>query len=127
LLHRARLQSLRAFFFVQRSTDAEARTLVNACAAQAAVPAKPTLRSNSRRETRSGSTVHLRFVWMARSRYVRAGRSATALDRPGAHDAPIAGMYSRIDGRSWSDKDRAQFAADLSAVVKANQTTFAGG
>jgi plasmid stability protein len=62
--HGISLQRRCALFFLQRSTDAEARTLVNAGAAQAAVPAKPTFRSNSRRVTRLGSTVDLRFVWM---------------------------------------------------------------
>jgi hypothetical protein len=71
-------QSLCDFLFVQRSTDAEARALVSTGAAHAAAPASPTLRSISRRVTRSGSIVHLRFVW-AGSRYVWVSNSATAL------------------------------------------------
>jgi hypothetical protein len=62
-------QSFRAFLFLHRSVEADARVLVRAGAAHAAVPTSPMLRSNSRRVTRLGSTVHLRFS-MATSRYV---------------------------------------------------------
>jgi hypothetical protein len=74
-------QSWCAFFLVHRAVEARARRLVSTGAAQAAAPASPTVRSNSRRVTRLGSTVHLRFVWMATSRYVRVSSSASALDR----------------------------------------------
>jgi hypothetical protein len=43
--------------FVQRSTEAEARTLVSTGEAQAASPAAPMLRSNERREIRLSSTL----------------------------------------------------------------------
>jgi hypothetical protein len=56
-VHIGPLQSLCALFFVQRSTDAEARVLVRTGVAQAAAPAMPTVRSNWRRETRLSSAM----------------------------------------------------------------------
>src|SRR5690348_16204943 len=72
-------QSFRAFLFLHRSVEADARRLVRTGAPHAAAPVMPMLRSNSRREIRLDSIVHLRLVWMAGSRYVRVGSSATAL------------------------------------------------
>src|SRR5437870_4519838 len=72
--HGIPVQSLRDLRFRHRSTEADARRLARTGAAQAAAPASPMLRSTSRRETRLGSTVHLRFVWMASPRLARVGR-----------------------------------------------------
>jgi hypothetical protein len=55
--HGTPLQSRWAFFFVQRSTDAEARRPVRTGAAQVAAPATPMVRSNSRREIRWSSSI----------------------------------------------------------------------
>ena len=51
-------QSLWAFLFAQLSTDADARRLVRTGAAQAAAPARPMLRSISRREISLSSITH---------------------------------------------------------------------
>jgi hypothetical protein len=55
--HGTPLQSRWAFFFAQRSTDAEARRPVRTGAAQVATPAMPMVRSNSRREIRLSSAI----------------------------------------------------------------------
>ena len=52
------MQSWCAFFFVHRSTEADARRLVRTGAAQTAAPARPMPRSTSRREIRFASTFH---------------------------------------------------------------------